>query len=171
MISTSTTSFISSAPFLAPKVRVPNSNPYPSNSIAVRPLTISAASCASTAEKPAMSHTASASSLYDVLGIRMGATNQEIKTAYRRLARVVHPDVVANGPRRTSTQTSSSADDFLKIHEAYSTLSDPDKRADYDRMLYRRRGPVSSPAAMSYAASRFSASMSMRRTWETDQCW
>lgn len=95
----------------------------------------------------------------------MGATNQEIKTAYRRLARVVHPDVVANGPRRSTVQTCTDGDDFLKIHEAYSTLSDPDKRAHYDRMLCRR-------PRMSSASSTFSGStMTMRRRWETDQCW
>ncbi|KAI3724384.1 hypothetical protein L2E82_36158 [Cichorium intybus] len=70
----------------------------------------------------------------------------EVKAAYRRLARVLHPDVGSSN---------SSADEFMKVHSAYSTLSDPAKRADYDRSLVQMR---------------FSGSYRSRR-WETDQCW
>ncbi|XP_020242577.1 chaperone protein dnaJ 11, chloroplastic-like [Asparagus officinalis] len=66
-------------------------------------------------------------SLYGVLGLSIGANGNEIKAAYRKLARVCHPDVCKNSP--------SSADEFIRIHAAYSTLSDPCKRADYDRGL------------------------------------
>ncbi|KAK2986677.1 hypothetical protein RJ640_020839 [Escallonia rubra] len=106
----------------------------------------------------------SQASLYEVLGIQMGATCQDVKSAYRRLARVLHPDVAASG---------GQGDEFMKIHAAYSTLSDPEKRADYDRNLFRLQRPASSSFAMSAApaseASRFSGYT--RRTWETDQCW
>lgn len=107
----------------------------------------------------------SPASFYEILGIPTGATIQEIKAAYRRLARVCHPDVAA------IDQKGSSADDFKKIHSAYSTLSDPDKRADYDRRLFRRRRSVNlysggcSPSAMS-GFTRYTP-----RNWETDQCW
>nr|KYP60394.1 hypothetical protein KK1_022798 [Cajanus cajan] len=50
----------------------------------------------------------------------------------------------------------------MKIHAAYSTLSDPDKRANYDRSLFRRQRPLSKAAAFSGYTS---------RNWETDQCW
>lgn len=143
---------ISTASFHPPKFVVDGRHSSISR-IRFRPMNVSA-SCTSTAQRRG-SHIASTSSLYDVLGIRMEATCQEIKTAYRRLAKEVHPDVaVANGQRG---QQAKSGEEFMKIHEAYSTLSDPDRRADYDRRLFRRRWPVSSG---------FSG-----RTWETDQCW
>ncbi|XP_023003937.1 chaperone protein dnaJ 11, chloroplastic [Cucurbita maxima] len=98
-------------------------------------------------------------SLYDVLGLPTEASFQEIKSAYRRLARVSHPDVAA------IDRKDSSANDFMKIHAAYSTLSDPEKRADYDRKLLRRCRPVASVRM----ASGFTGYT--RRNWETDQCW
>ncbi|KAI4314750.1 hypothetical protein L6164_027627 [Bauhinia variegata] len=100
---------------------------------------------------------ASCTSLYEVLGIQSAASNQEIKAAYRRLARVCHPDVAA------MDQKHSSANEFMKIHAAYSTLSDPQKRADYDRRLFTR------PQRPLTTVSRFSGYTS--RNWETDQCW
>ncbi|KAI3796965.1 hypothetical protein L1987_39652 [Smallanthus sonchifolius] len=94
------------------------------------------------------------SSLYDVLGVRIGADTREIKSAYRKLARVLHPDV-GNGD--------SSADEFMKVHSAYSTLADPEKRAVYDRTLIQRRAGDSFSMA--------SAGGYNSRRWETDQCW
>lgn len=99
-------------------------------------------------------------SLYEVLGIPMTATGDEIKSAYRRLARTCHPDVAAVNRRDTSTT------EFLKIHAAYSTLSDPNKRAVYDRDLFSVSRRYSSLTA---AVSGFSGYP--RRNWETDQCW
>ncbi|KAJ0085519.1 hypothetical protein Patl1_09534 [Pistacia atlantica] len=140
-------------------------------SVKFRRLRVSAA-CATTAERTAPQYIASpAASLYEVLGIQMGATCQEIKTAYRKLARVLHPDVAAN------RQKEYTAYDFMKVHEAYETLSDPEKRADYDRSLFKRRNPVSSPFAMSGGATTMATSSNSRfsgytrRSWETDQCW
>lgn len=99
---------------------------------------------------------ASCSSLYDTLGIPTGASCEEIKAAYRRLARICHPDVA------TFDRKDSSADEFMKVHAAYSTLSDPAKRADYDRKILRRYRPLTT-------ASRYSGYSG--RNWETDQCW
>ncbi|KAH7566273.1 hypothetical protein JRO89_XS08G0129400 [Xanthoceras sorbifolium] len=101
---------------------------------------------------------ASCGSLYEVLGIAMGATSQEIKTAYRRLARTCHPDVVA----ATYDSKDTSADEFIKIHTAYCTLSDPAKRAVYDQKLFRRSRPLTSSSGFSGYSG---------RSWETDQCW
>ncbi|KAI3518067.1 hypothetical protein L1887_06439 [Cichorium endivia] len=92
------------------------------------------------------------SSLYEVLGVRIGAEAKEVKAAYRRLARVLHPDV---------GRSESSADEFMKVHSAYTTLADPAKRADYDRTLVQRRAGGSS--LMSFAGGYQS------RRWETDQ--
>ncbi|KAJ0440156.1 putative DnaJ domain, Chaperone J-domain superfamily [Helianthus annuus] len=93
------------------------------------------------------------SSLYGILGISMEATGSEIKTAYRRLARTSHPDV-----------NDSSGEEFMKIHAAYSTLSDPDKRADYDRRIFR------TSRSRSYSSVSGFNGYSGRK-WETDQCW
>ncbi|KAJ0966985.1 hypothetical protein J5N97_023902 [Dioscorea zingiberensis] len=121
-----------------------------------RPRTRISASCAAAPERPPLirgSAVPSGSTLYDVLGIAVGASAPEIKAAYRRLARACHPDVVKG----------ASADEFMRVHAAYTTLSDPSKRADYDRSLAapdRLRRASYSPF---YGHT--------RRSWETDQCW
>ena len=62
---------------------------------------------------------------YTVLGVSRTATEKEIKTAYRKLARKHHPDV---NPGDTKSESL-----FKEIGEAYSVLSDADKRKKYDR--------------------------------------
>lgn len=62
---------------------------------------------------------------YEVLGVSRDATNDEIKKAYRKLARKYHPD--ANKDDR------NAAEKFKEVSEAYSVLSDPGKRESYDR--------------------------------------
>ncbi|MBI3286755.1 MAG: molecular chaperone DnaJ [Chloroflexi bacterium] len=63
-------------------------------------------------------------SYYEILGVDPSASEQEIKRAYRRLARQYHPDV-NKGP--------DASERFKEINEAYEVLSDPQKRAQYDR--------------------------------------
>lgn len=63
---------------------------------------------------------------YDILGVKKGATDEEIKKAYRRLARQHHPDV--------NKGDKSAEAKFKEISEAYAVLSDKDKRAHYDRV-------------------------------------
>src|SRR3954471_629338 len=67
---------------------------------------------------------------YQVLGVPEKATADEIKKAYRKLAKQHHPDANPNNPQ--------SADRFKEIGEAYSVLSDAEKRKQYDQM--RRLG-------------------------------
>ncbi|XP_071702256.1 chaperone protein dnaJ 11, chloroplastic-like [Rutidosis leptorrhynchoides] len=98
------------------------------------------------------------STLYEILGISTVATETEIKTAYRQLARISHPDV----------KNCSSGEEFIKIHAAYSTLSDPDKRADYDRRLNRSRSFSSGGGRQMNSYNGFSGYSG--RNWETDQC-
>ncbi len=62
---------------------------------------------------------------YEVLGVDRNATPEEIKRAYRRLARRYHPDVNREDPE--------AEEKFKEITEAYQVLSDPQKRAAYDR--------------------------------------
>jgi molecular chaperone DnaJ len=65
--------------------------------------------------------------LYTILGVARGASEDEIKQAYRALARRFHPDVVRDG-NKTDVETK-----FKEINQAYEILSDPTKRAQYDR--------------------------------------
>lgn len=67
---------------------------------------------------------------YKVLGVTEKAGADEIKKAYRRLAKQYHPDANPNNP--------PAADRFKQISEAHSVLSDPEKRKQYD--LMRRFG-------------------------------
>src|SRR5687768_12280989 len=62
--------------------------------------------------------------LYIVLGVAHGASDSEIKRAYRRLARRYHPDI--NPGDQTAEQR------FRQILEAYETLIDPSRRSRYD---------------------------------------
>lgn len=61
---------------------------------------------------------------YQILGLSRGAPEEEIKRAYRRLAKQYHPDV--NKGDRTAEEK------FKEISEAYSVLSDPEKKKQYD---------------------------------------
>ena len=62
---------------------------------------------------------------YGILGVGRDASPEEIKKAYRRLARKHHPDANKDDP--------DAREKFKEISEAYRVLSDPDKRAQYDR--------------------------------------
>lgn len=67
---------------------------------------------------------------YDVLGVKEGASQKEIKKAFRTLARDSHPDRNPDDPEAEET--------FKKVQEAYDTLGDATKRKQYDQM---RRDP------------------------------
>ena len=76
--------------------------------------------------------TASTKDYYQVLGVPESASADDIKKAYRRLAKKNHPDANPNDPQ--------AAERFKEIGEAYAVLSDPDKRKQYDQM--RKLGPL-----------------------------
>ena len=61
---------------------------------------------------------------YEILGVGKNATPDEIKSAFRTLARKHHPDV---------NKSSDAEAVFKEMNEAYGVLSDPEKRAAYDR--------------------------------------
>ena len=62
---------------------------------------------------------------YEVLGLSKGASDEEIKKAFRKLAKQYHPDL--NPGDKEAEQR------FKEVNEAYGVLSDPDKKAKYDR--------------------------------------
>ena len=62
--------------------------------------------------------------LYEILGVSKDASDAEIKKAFRRRARELHPDV---------NKAADAEDQFKELNEAYDVLSDPNKRAQYDR--------------------------------------
>lgn len=72
---------------------------------------------------------------YEVLGITHTATDQEIKSAYRKLAMQYHPD-------RNPDNPSASEEKFKEVTEAYTILADRDKRAAYDRFGHAGVGGV-----------------------------
>jgi curved DNA-binding protein CbpA len=74
---------------------------------------------------------------YGLLGVPRGATSDDIRKAYRRLARQHHPDANPGDPE--------AEEQFKEIQQAYETLSNPQERRDYDER--------SRPAARRHAAS------------------
>jgi curved DNA-binding protein CbpA len=76
---------------------------------------------------------------YAVLDVEPAASDEEIKRAYRHLAKLYHPDLSLH-PEATER--------FLRIQQAYEVLSDPVRRTGFDLLLKRRQEPASaSPRA------------------------
>ena len=93
---------------------------------------------------------------YAVLGVTSSATQDEIKKAYRKLAKQYHPDANPDDPK--------AADRFKEISEAYNVLSDSEKRKQYDQM---RR--MSSFGGFAGGGIRHAPRRSVRRPRDPDQ--
>ncbi|MER2225535.1 MAG: molecular chaperone DnaJ [Carnobacterium sp.] len=70
--------------------------------------------------------------LYEVLGVSKGASDDEIKKAYRKLSKKFHPDI---------NKEAGSEEKFKEVAEAYEVLSNPDKRAAYDQYGHASTDP------------------------------
>lgn len=75
--------------------------------------------------------------LYSLLGLKRGASEAEVKKAYRKLAKELHPDRNKDNPK--------AAERFSEVTGAYDILSDADKRAQYDRGEIDEQGNPRAP--------------------------
>ncbi len=89
---------------------------------------------------------------YEVLGVARDASPDEIKKAYRQLAVKYHPD--------KNPGDKQSEERFKEVAEAYEVLSDPEKRAQFDR--FGRRGPAGAPGGGGFEAHGFDLSDALR---------
>jgi molecular chaperone DnaJ len=80
---------------------------------------------------------------YEILGLQRNASDDEIKAAFRKLARQYHPDV---------SKEPDAENKFKEINEAYGVLSDSDKRARYDRFGKEGLGSMGSGGFHDYSA-------------------
>ena len=78
------------------------------------------------------------SDYYEILGVDKGASEDELKKVYRKLAMKYHPD--------RNSGDKAAEEKFKSISEAYSVLSDPEKRANYDRFGSASLAPLSTPS-------------------------
>lgn len=87
-----------------------------------------------------MRRASAATDFYEVLGVSPDAGPEEIKAAFRRLGKKHHPDANPGFSQAANER-------FKRVSEAYSVLSDPDRRREYDRMRPRRGAPAGPEAA------------------------
>lgn len=121
-----------------------------------------AASSSSTMEPPRLSYTTAMkpATLYDVLGISDMVTDDEIKAAFRRMAKEVHPD------QAPPDQVEEYQEKFKSVYRAYSVLKDPRTRSLYN---YEISNTTVYSRPIRFADGLRPAWRGCN--WETDQCW
>ena len=98
------------------------------------------------------------SDYYQLLEVRKGATAAEIKAAYRNQAKRFHPDLNVGNP--------AAEERFKLVAEAYRTLGEPERRADYDAWLERQVRLQSAPELAGMAARNGRVRVSVRHAYE-----
>ena len=94
---------------------------------------------------------------YEILGVSCDASLEEIRTAFRKLARTHHPD------RFTGTSRLEAEKEFQAITEAYNVLADPGTRARYDQAIARPTGD-SRPGPRELARALLGKALTLMRT-------
>ena len=84
---------------------------------------------------------------YSTLGLSRGATEKEIKSAYRKLAKELHPDRNRDNPK--------ASERFAEVSKAYDLLSDKDKRAQFDRGEIDAEGNPTSPFGAGFGGGQY----------------
>lgn len=95
-----------------------------------------------------------APSYYTLLGLHPSASPQQVRRAYRDLSKQLHPDTTTLPPAIATAK-------FQQLNEAYATISNPERRANYDRKIgYSRLHVMQAPADLNRPASsrRYSSS-------------
>jgi molecular chaperone DnaJ len=72
-------------------------------------------------------------SYYQILGLEPGASASDIKRAYRKIAKALHPDLGLQ--QKSEEERARQTEEMLRVNEAYETLFDKCKRADYDAVI------------------------------------
>jgi len=83
---------------------------------------------------------------YDILGVTKDATEERVRSRFKILAKAMHPDV---------NKSSMAEKDFMDLQEAFSTLTDPVKRREYDTAERRRQAAHTKPDDVDIALSTF----------------
>lgn len=86
---------------------------------------------------------------YEILGVTKSASNEDIKKAYRKLASKYHPD------KLTEADKASGEAKFKEAKEAYETLSDPEKKANYDSHGHSTGNPFGHGRTHTYHSGTF----------------
>lgn len=84
---------------------------------------------------------------YEILGVSKDASDKDIKSAFRKLAKKYHPDV---------SKEPDAAEKFKEAQEAYAVLSDPDKRSQYDRYGHAAFDQMNGGAGFDFSGFDFS---------------
>jgi len=97
---------------------------------------------------------------YSALGVAKGASEKEIKTAYRKLAKELHPDKNKDNPKATER--------FSNVTMAYDLLMDKDKRAQFDRGEIDGEGNPTSPFGAGFGGGGFGGQRNQQSDFGTD---
>ncbi|KAJ3771104.1 DnaJ-domain-containing protein [Lentinula raphanica] len=100
--------------------------------------------------------------LYQILGIRPSATAEEVRRAYKQKALETHPDKLEPGASNVEKERAERS--FREVHDAFSVLSDPEKRHAYDVRMHI-------PHSVSYqkASDEVKRKMEDRAEWQRKQ--